>query len=353
MAFQPMGIPSFNLGTVKAAPRPRRRRGGGRGQGDAMAMAPTMDRNYEQQIDEREQRQALERIDASKPKQKPAAVKRAMDTVAPEPYVSGEQEWAQMGGKTLAQIATEDPGQAANRYQSLIDFAGELMSSSWEGISQKKLPKSMVAQLPGFVSSYAGAEGQQPRTVFAQREKTKSGDEIFAFYQQAPDGAVQPVLHQDAPWRLKRHLVENMAKVAWLGRKRVNALQDQKREQDLAKIKAGSLTAAQRANNAEIDAARQAIEGLGRDDILKRTQAATATGRDNPDFDPYLSKLVKTATQRKVGDDPDFEATFRRYFGQAAAPAQGLQPGAVVDGFRYRGGNPNDQQNWEPLGGGR
>ncbi len=271
-----------------------------------------------------------------------------MDTVAPEPYVSGEQEWAQMGGKTLAQIATEDPGQAANRHQSLIDFAGELMSSSWEGISQKKLPKSMVAQLPGFVSSYAGAEGQQLRTVFAQREKTKSGDEIFAFYQQAPDGAVQPVLHQDAPWRLKRHLVENMATVAWLGRKRVNELQDQKREQDLAKIKAGSLTAAQQANNAEIDAARQAIEGLGRDDILKRTQAATATGRDNPDYDPYLAKMVGTATQRKVGDDPDFEPIYRRYFGQAAAPAQGLQPGAIVDGFKYLGGNPNSQQSWEP-----
>lgn len=29
----------------------------------------------------------------------------------------------------------------------------------------------------------------------------------------------------------------------------------------------------------------------------------------------------------------------------------GPQPGAVVGGFRFRGGNPNDQSSWEPVGG--
>lgn len=36
------------------------------------------------------------------------------------------------------------------------------------------------------------------------------------------------------------------------------------------------------------------------------------------------------------------------------APAQGggLAPGKVVNGYRYRGGNPNDQSSWEPVNGG-
>lgn len=37
---------------------------------------------------------------------------------------------------------------------------------------------------------------------------------------------------------------------------------------------------------------------------------------------------------------------------QQAAPQGGPQPGAVVNGFRFKGGNPNDQNAWEPVGGG-
>lgn len=36
-----------------------------------------------------------------------------------------------------------------------------------------------------------------------------------------------------------------------------------------------------------------------------------------------------------------------RYAGQAAKPAGGPQPGAVVDGYRFKGGNPADKANWE------
>ena len=33
------------------------------------------------------------------------------------------------------------------------------------------------------------------------------------------------------------------------------------------------------------------------------------------------------------------------------APPPSLQAGAVVDGYRYKGGNPNDKASWEPAGG--
>ncbi len=81
----------------------------------------------------------------------------------------------------------------------------------------------------------------------------------------------------------------------------------------------GGATPAQQANNAEIDAARQTLDRMGLDkaEILRRTQKATNTGRANPDYDPSLERLLRTATQRKVGADPDFAVIHRRYLGPA------------------------------------
>jgi hypothetical protein len=42
--------------------------------------------------------------------------------------------------------------------------------------------------------------------------------------------------------------------------------------------------------------------------------------------------------------------------GQTPTPQPGgggLQPGKVVNGYRYKGGNPNDQSSWEPVNGGQ
>lgn len=76
-----------------------------------------------------------------------------------------------------------------------------------------------------------------------------------------------------------------------------------------------SLTKSQLSNNQEIDASRKAISKLTREEVLSKTQQYTNTGRENPDFDPYLSGLVKKATNRKVGSDPDFNLVFNRYMG--------------------------------------
>lgn len=82
----------------------------------------------------------------------------------------------------------------------------------------------------------------------------------------------------------------------------------------------GGITPAQQANNAEIGAARRelAASGMTRKEILSRAQKATETGFENSDYDPFIGRLVRAATQRKVGDDPEFEQFHRRIFGTAA-----------------------------------
>ena len=63
----------------------------------------------------------------------------------------------------------------------------------------------------------------------------------------------------------------------------------------------------QQRGNAEIDAARERIAGMDQAEIKRKTANYTATGRENPDFDPTLAKAVSLANRRKVGADDDFD----------------------------------------------
>lgn len=67
------------------------------------------------------------------------------------------------------------------------------------------------------------------------------------------------------------------------------------------------LTSTQKFKNMEIDAARKRIEGLSQDDIKKRTQKFTDSGRENKDYDPQLERRVRIARLRKMGEDPFFD----------------------------------------------
>jgi len=77
------------------------------------------------------------------------------------------------------------------------------------------------------------------------------------------------------------------------------------------------VSAAQQAANIEIRAARERLRNLAstldpgavpRDEIRDRSQKATNTGRQNTQYDPFIERDYRIATQRMVGDDPDFEA---------------------------------------------
>lgn len=80
---------------------------------------------------------------------------------------------------------------------------------------------------------------------------------------------------------------------------------------------AGKLTPTQESNNREIDEARSILErkNLSKEEILRRTQKYTDTGRMNANYDPYIESIVKKATQRKVGEDPGFEEVYGKYIG--------------------------------------
>lgn len=80
----------------------------------------------------------------------------------------------------------------------------------------------------------------------------------------------------------------------------------------------GGLSVPQQRTNESIDAARRQLEGMDQADVLKMTQASTATGRPNPNYDPEIARLARLANSRKYGDDQehaDFTAGPRRSAG--------------------------------------
>lgn len=68
-----------------------------------------------------------------------------------------------------------------------------------------------------------------------------------------------------------------------------------------------TLTLPQVRSNFEIDAARKAVSGLTPEEIKRKTSNYTATGRENPDFDPTLAKAVSLSNRRKYGADDHFD----------------------------------------------
>jgi hypothetical protein len=93
----------------------------------------------------------------------------------------------------------------------------------------------------------------------------------------------------------------------------------------------GGLTAAQQRGNFEIDAAREMVAGLSDEDIRQRTAPTTATGRENPLFDPALSRAAKLAGRRKIGDDEAFDARTGK---QPAAQPAGKPAGTPIERAR-------------------
>lgn len=110
----------------------------------------------------------------------------------------------------------------------------------------------------------------------------------------------------------------------------------------------GGLTQTQLAHNAEIAQARATLErrGYDRAEITRLTQKALNTGRDNPEYEEGLDRIVRMATDRMVGDDPDYRLFHNRYLGPAPefsdpAGMRQLPPGVSTEqpGIFQRGYN--------------
>lgn len=81
-------------------------------------------------------------------------------------------------------------------------------------------------------------------------------------------------------------------------------------------------TLAQQRGNSEIDAARERVAGLSPDEIKRKTQQFSATGRENPEYDSTLARATTLANRRKVGADDVFDAQ------QKASQAPGAESDA-------------------------
>lgn len=97
------------------------------------------------------------------------------------------------------------------------------------------------------------------------------------------------------------------------------------------------LTPAQQANNAEIDRARRRVDGMTREQVMRKIQSKDNTGLDNPYYDPTFVRDYNLAQQRKVGADPHFDSWAARE--KPANTLESLPPGAKDTG-RTKGGKP-------------
>ena len=121
-----------------------------------------------------------------------------------------------------------------------------------------------------------------------------------------------------------------------------------------ARAKGGpdGLTTPQQRTNAAISAARRQLAGMTETDVLRKTQAYTATGRENPEHDPQLAATVRLARSRMYGDDPAHDAFAAR--GQAKhqatatdSPRTRFEADPQMAGHKL--GKPTGQ-GWEVIG---
>jgi hypothetical protein len=116
-------------------------------------------------------------------------------------------------------------------------------------------------------------------------------------------------------------------------------VKNQELDIDRQKIGAeGDLTRSQETGNAEIDAARQAVSGMDRETVRRKTQQYTDTGRENSDYDPFLDGLIKKATNKKYGTDPSFQSIYKKFFGKQSSVG-GVAPAGYPNAKQALDGN--------------
>lgn len=86
-------------------------------------------------------------------------------------------------------------------------------------------------------------------------------------------------------------------------------------------------------------------------EALAKSEADIAKLRKKMESDPELAQYLGGA----LAEQESLANSYRQALGVQAAPAGGAQPkrapspGTVMNGYKFKGGNPNDKANWEKV----
>ena len=108
------------------------------------------------------------------------------------------------------------------------------------------------------------------------------------------------------------------------------------------------LTPNQLAGNLTTDIARRALKSrnLSQEQIKAATQQYTDTGRSNPAYDPQLSSILREALSRKVGDDPEFEDLYLKFYGKPPEDTQSVESTTNTEQPPVQGARKAPDGNW-------
>lgn len=118
----------------------------------------------------------------------------------------------------------------------------------------------------------------------------------------------------------------------------------------LAAGRDGKITNTQEANNQEIILARKRLTGMDMNDVKAKIQQFLPNGRENPQFDPTVSQAYRTANQRMVGHDPEFDRLTENAqpLKQPSTPAEKFKADPAMKGMVMGKPTPN---GWEVRNG--
>lgn len=175
------------------------------------------------------------------------------------------------------------------------------------------LPDEDKAKGLDAVNAYV-RDNEQPNTNITREDRVAAAEKLGYISPEKSAEMVSKEKMQELRGEIARTRIENKADIAETNnRLAYDRLASAER---IAAERRQTPTPAQRVRNVEIDKAREKIADLSPEEIKRRTQTHTATGRENADYDPLLAARVRTANRRKYGEDDWFD----RQDSEAAQP---------------------------------
>lgn len=207
--------------------------------------------------------------------------------------------YAEKWSRGVRKLAIGDHQGALNDWQDL--YNRQLFD---DGRTVKLAPSEDGKQV---TATFFGKDGKQDHATTQP---------IDAFVRQAglalaPEKLVEFRAQQQAKREAEAATLDRQIQLEQLRQQGQEVREDRRDERLATRLAAqgrrGGLTAVQERSNAEIDAARDMVGSMDPAEIRRRSQKATNTGRENPDFDPAIARAANLAGRRKIGGDDYFD----------------------------------------------